>query len=250
MTEPMTEPMTEAERPLTAEERAVLRACILADPALVLDDGDVMQALIGASDGGGRNVVDLRGALVSRLESRLEQLSHAHRSVIAAAYENLAGTAQVHRATLRLLEETTLQGFLKALLVEAPRIVAVDAARLVLEGETDPPAEARDLPRVLAMRVVGMPEGGIAGYVALGDAPEREGVWLRPAPAEGELIWGDEAASVKSEALVALDLGPRRAMLAFGSEDRARFSPDHGVDLVSYLGGVASRAMRRLAPFA
>jgi uncharacterized protein YigA (DUF484 family) len=241
--------MTDADRPLTAEEVSVLRACILSDPALVLDDGEVMEALIAAGDGGGRNVVDLRGALVSRLEARLDQLSRTHRSVIAAAYENLAGTAQVHRASLRLLDETTLPGFLKALLVETPQIVAVDAARLVLETDADPAPEAAGLPRPLALRVVALPQGGVPGYLALGDTPERDGVWLRPTPPEGELIWGDEAGAIRSEALVALDLGPRRALLAYGSEDAGRFSPEHGVDLVAFLGGVAARALRRLPPF-
>jgi uncharacterized protein YigA (DUF484 family) len=238
--------MTSEARPLTAEEAAVLRDCILADPAVVLDDGAVMEALIAAGDGGKRNVVDLRGALVSRLEARLEQLSRTHRSVIAAAYENLAGTAQVHRASLRLLDETDFAGFAKALLIETPQIVAVDAARLVLEAETDPPPEAAGLPRALAMRIVALPQGGVAGYVALDEAPEREGVWLRACPPEAELIWGDEAAAIKSEALVALDLGDRRALLAFGAEDPGRFSPEHGTDLVAFLGGVASRALRRL----
>jgi hypothetical protein len=44
-------------------------AAILADPALVLDDCEVMAALIAPATAAGRNVVDLRGALVSRLEA-------------------------------------------------------------------------------------------------------------------------------------------------------------------------------------
>ena len=73
-----------------------LRAKILADPDVVLEDDAVMRALINAkAEPGGRKVVDLRGALVNRLESRLDKLENTHRSVIAAAYENLAGTSQI-----------------------------------------------------------------------------------------------------------------------------------------------------------
>ena len=231
-------------------ETAALKARILAEPEIVLDDGAVMAALIGAGDTGGRNVVDLRGALVSRLESRLEQLSRAHRSVIAAAYENLSGAAQVQRATLLLLEQTALEPYLRALLIEAPRILAVDRARLCLESETDPAPEAAGLPTPLAERVVAFPAYGVEGYAGLDDTPERDGVWLRPAPREAELVYGDEAGRVGSEALIALDLGGRRGMLAFGSEDPARFSPEHGVDLVAFFGGVVARTLRRLPPFA
>ncbi|MGB5557337.1 MAG: DUF484 domain-containing protein, partial [Paracoccaceae bacterium] len=84
-----------------------LREKIISDPDVILDDRDVMRALIAASENGlGNNIVDLRGIALERLESRLDRLEDTHRSVIAAAYENLAGTNQVHRALLRLLEPT------------------------------------------------------------------------------------------------------------------------------------------------
>lgn len=230
-----------------ADETAALKARIAADPALILDDRDLMAALLAAGSPAGRNVVDLRGALVGRLESRLDQLSRTHRSVIAAAYENLAGVAQVHRATLALLDAEGTEALLEALLDETPAIIAVDAARLVLETDDDAPARA--LPAAMADRVVNLPEGGIAAYAALGEAPEREGVWLRPTPPEAELLYGEEAARLGSEALIALDLGAgRRGLLAFAAEDARRFSPEHGVDLVAFLGGVVSRVLRGALP--
>jgi uncharacterized protein YigA (DUF484 family) len=241
------EPAVAGPAPLSKAEAAALKARILRDPALVLDDREVMQALIEADGAApGRNVVDLRGALVKRLELRLDRLERQHRTVIAAAYETLAGASQVHRAALLMLDQRRFADFLRALLVEAPAILALDAARLVLETEDGGGAAIPGLDPDLAARIVAMPADGIAAYVALGDAPGRDGVWLRAAPPEAELIWGEEAALARSEALVALDLGPgpSRAMLAFGAEDRARFSPDHGADLVSFLGGVVARTLR------
>ena len=82
-----------------------LREAIIAKPDAVLDDQDVMRALISANERSmGGNIVDLRGIAMERLEARLDRLEDTHRSVIAAAYENLAGTNQVHRAILRLLD--------------------------------------------------------------------------------------------------------------------------------------------------
>ncbi|TVQ58863.1 MAG: DUF484 family protein [Rhodobacteraceae bacterium] len=231
------------------DETAALKARIAAEPALILDDRELMQALIAAGAPQGRNVVDLRGALVGRLESRLDQLSRTHRSVIAAAYENLAGVSQVHRATLALLDAESFEAVLAALLDETPAIIAVDAARLCIEVDDDGSDPAAGLPSALAERVVALPEGGVAAYVALGDAPEREGVWLRPTPPEAELLYGDEAGRLGSEALIALDLGDGRVgVVAFAAEDARRFSPDHGVDLVVFLGGVISRVLRRRLP--
>ena len=68
-----------------------LREAIISQPDVILDDNDVMQALIAANERAmGGNIVDLRGIAMDRLETRLDRLEDTHRNVIAAAYENLA----------------------------------------------------------------------------------------------------------------------------------------------------------------
>ena len=63
-----------------------LRDRILAEPEVLLEDRDVMNALIGANERlMGSNVVDLRGIAMERLEGRLDRLEDTHRTVIAAA---------------------------------------------------------------------------------------------------------------------------------------------------------------------
>ena len=64
-----------------------MRDRILAEPETLLEDRDVMNALIGANERlMGGNVVDLRGIAMERLENRLDRLEDTHRTVIAAAY--------------------------------------------------------------------------------------------------------------------------------------------------------------------
>ncbi|MEM8753977.1 MAG: DUF484 family protein [Pseudomonadota bacterium] len=158
-----------------------LRAQILADPDVVLEDRDVMQALIDANQAPtGRKVVDLRGALVNRLEQRLDRLETTHRSVIAAAYDNLAGTSQIHRAVLLMLEQTRFVDVLRVLTQETPDMVAVDAARLCIETDEADPGPMPGLDEDLAEAVVIIPPGGGDGYFALSGSEARK-VCLRPA---------------------------------------------------------------------
>lgn len=241
----MSEASAAVAAPLT--DLDTLRAAILAQPDAVLDDPAVLGALVAAMPAGGRKVTDLRGALVARLETRLTALERTHRSVIAAAYENLAGAQQVHRVVTLLLGQESLSGFLRALLVDAPEILAVDVARLCLETGEEAPGPVGDLDAGVGPRVVALPPDAIDAYLALGDTPEREGVWLRHAPPEAEVVYGDEAGLVRSEALVPLDLGipGHRGLLAFGAEDGRRFSPEHGTDLVAFLGSVVALTLRR-----
>ena len=119
---------------LSESDRDLIRSLIVAEPSLVLDDDDVMRRLVGdtVTD---RKVVDLRDRLVERLENRLEKLVMTHRTVIAAAYENVSGTQQLHRAVLSLIEPPDLTSFLLRLTGEVPAMLAVDEARLCLEAE-------------------------------------------------------------------------------------------------------------------
>jgi uncharacterized protein len=224
-----------------------LRDRILAEPERVLDDRDVMNALISANERTmGENIIDLRGIAMQRLETRLDRLEDTHRSVIAAAYENLAGTNQVHRAVLQLLEPTSFESFMKALTTEVARTLRVDHIRLVLEtlqedGDSDP--TLRRLGDVLHVAAAGF----VGNYLTNGrNGPGRQ-VVLRPVNGLAAALYGPGSEDIRSEALMKLDLGPGRlpAMLVFGSEDPGQFKSTHGTDLLAFFAGVFERAMRR-----
>src|SRR6056297_1676158 len=114
----------------------------------------------------GKNIVDLRGIAMERLEARLDRLEDTHRHVIAAAYENLAGTNQIHRAVLRLLDAGTFRELLDCLGRDVADILRVDAMILVLEtareDEDDPALDS--LGEVLHVA----PSGFVASYAGAG----------------------------------------------------------------------------------
>ena len=109
-----------------------IRALILRDPDLILEDQALMQALLAADRKAyGRKVVDLRGVLVERLEERLDRLQDTHREVLAAAYDNVAGMNQIHRASLALLEPADFEGFLTVLNRDVAPMLGVEVIRLL-----------------------------------------------------------------------------------------------------------------------
>ena len=225
---------------LSDADRDLIRSLIVAEPALVLEDDDVMRRLVGDSVGD-RKVVDLRDRLVERLENRLEKLAMTHRTVIAAAYENVSGTHQLHRAVLALIEPPDLASFIHRLTAEVPPLVTVDDARLCVEADVTETTVASGFGDDLGGRVLAMPEGTIADYIAL-DGDPASPVILRPAGAEAELIFG-EANPVQSEALMQLDVGGAKGLLVFGSGDPRRFDAGHGTDLLEFLAGVVERLL-------
>ena len=215
-----------------------VRETIMADPGVLLDDKDIMRVLVAANERAmGPNIVDMRGIAMDRLEARLDRLEDTHRSVIAAAYDNVAGTAQIHRAVLRMLEAQRFECFLRDLGEDVASILRVDSVRLVLEAEgLDADDGVERLESVLAME----PQGFVEAYLRAGRGASAREVVLRPV---GLVSVHDH--EIRSEACLRLDLGDEVGLLALGSRDERHFLPQHGTDLLAFLGGAAERALRR-----
>lgn len=208
------------------------RARLLAAPALILHDRELMRALVAAREAElGDNVIDIRGRAMEALEHRLDRLESAHESVISAAYENQAGTQTVHRAVLSLLEPMDFPAFLETLETDVAPILRVETLKLVMESPEDAaPSDTGPL--------VVLPAGSIGRLIAAGrKAPRGDDIVLRRASPETLAVHGAE---VRSEALLPLDLGPGRrpALLVMGSRDLGRFSPAQGTDLLRFFAQV------------
>lgn len=219
-----------------------VRHAIIAHPDAILDDKDVMHALIAANEKiMGANIVDLRGITMDRLETRLDRLEETHRSVIAAAYENVAGTNQIHRAVLRLLEAGSLAHVLRDLNDDIARTLRVDVIRLVIEGD---PGTVDATSDVLAL----MPDGYVDAYLSRGRAGSTRAVTLRQLSSGDADLYGMEAVDIRSEACLKLDLGWDRlpGLLVLGSQDPHMFSPQQGTDLLAFFADVMERVLRRL----
>jgi uncharacterized protein YigA (DUF484 family) len=205
------------------------RARVIASPDLILDDPEMMQALAAANGAAmGDNIIDIRGIAMSRLEARLDRLESTHRSVIAAAHDNLAGMAIIHRAILRLLEAETLDAFLRDLAGPVAEILRVQRAAILLEGGDRP-----EVGEGLAI----VPEGHVARLLTNGRAVSPRRVTLRQAESG-------------SEAMLVLDLGgghgePPVALLLLTAADAEQFAPNQATDLLAFLGDAVERVLRR-----
>ena len=216
------------------------RAAILAQPEAVLEDDALLDALIKADDAArGGNVVDLRGIAMKRMSDRLDRLEDTHRSVIAAAYDTITGTRQIHRAVLGLLDAQSFEEFIADLAGPLRDTLRVDVVRLVLES-ADADSEDHGLgPLAHVVQIV--PTGFIDGYLA-----EARDVVLRPLPNGVEALYAVPPGKLSSEACIRLNLGGGRlpGMLIMGSSDAEQFSPQQGTDLMEFFGGALARVLQ------
>ncbi len=228
---------------------AELRRRILADPGLVLDDEEVMTALLAATDlRHGVNVVDLRDVALARLEERHARLVGTHRMVLAAAYENIAGARRVQRAILALLEPLDFTTFITSLGTGIAATLGVESVRLVLESSAagnadDPLADLSGISETVRI----MPPGSVEAEMTGGRNVHPGPIVLRQLAAAQRELHGDRAEWIKSEALIRLNLGTGRlpAMLVLGAEDPHKFRPGQGTELLEFFGKAFERILRR-----
>lgn len=222
-----------------------LKDRIMAEPEVILEDRDLMRTLIEAdAQQMGGNIVDLRGIAMGRLENRLDRLEDTHRSVISAAYENLAGTNQIHRAVLCLLEPAEFTDFLKNLGGEVAQTLRVDALRLVLESH-----DAAESPMLDGFQDVlqVVPAGHVDQLIGTPQGLPARKVTLQSSRPETSALYGEVGPNLRSEALLKLDFGETRlsGLLALGAEDPEYFRPNQGTDLLNFFACVVERAILR-----
>ncbi|TRD21656.1 DUF484 family protein [Palleronia caenipelagi] len=222
-----------------------VRERLLSEPEPLLNDPELMRALVEAADAArGGNVVDMRAVAMDRLETRLDRLEETHRQVIAAAYDNLSGTTLVNRAILALLDQVSFGDTLRTLAGPVADTLRVDSILLMLETKGDrDSATLGDLEDILAF----VEEGFAANYAGTSAGGVARDVTLRQVPRGFAPVHGAAAEEIRSEACLMLDLGEGRmpGLLVLGSRDPQQFAAGQGHDLLTFFAGVIERTLRR-----
>ncbi|MCI4660576.1 MAG: DUF484 family protein [Neomegalonema sp.] len=243
----------DAKRKRSASSRALsieatVREFISKNPDFVLNDAEMMRALLSCGQKEGRNVVDLRGAVISRLEERLGRLAEAHRDMIEAAWDNITGMEQVHRAALEAIDAQTFERFCEIVTEDFTELLNVDWVRFCLSSAHELAVgdsafvilSVEQMAALMARhRTPGQPQrvllhGHLGSDAGLGTSI------ADPA------IYGADAPLVGSEAVIRLDFGRHLppGLLVFGAQDPERFHEEQGSELLSFLGAILERAMR------
>jgi len=225
-----------------------VREEILSNPKAFLEDHEVMRALIAADrQKQPSNVIDLRSIAMDRMEDRLNKLEDTHRTVIAAAYDNVSSMNQIHRAILSVLEPDDFNGFLRYVEHDLAPTLGIEAASLCLETQAVSTGQGPSLSKEFGTGVTFMAIGEVEDYITHGRNMNSRPVTMRSVRSDGVLLFADSPEPILSEALLKLDLGTGNlpGMLVLGSKNADQFAPAQGSDLLLFLGGIFSRIMRR-----
>ncbi len=223
-----------------------VRAELLADPSIILNDQELMDSLLAATDIKlGSNVVDLRHVAMNRLSDKLGELAGTHQSVVAAAYQNLLGTKQIHKAVIQLLGMKSLDEFVISLKSKLLKTLSVDCIYILLEkpdGSVDSLTPTNYGPNIQTV----MP-GFVKTYITQGGLTELSKVKLRKATSVTNQLFENASVKIESEACIQLNLDENQSigMITFGSSDADFFEPGQGTDLLKFFASACEKMLER-----
>ncbi|MFO1152263.1 MAG: DUF484 family protein [Rhodospirillales bacterium] len=174
-------------------------------------------------------VVDLQRHWVDVLTGELQGLRECASSVIETSRVNLATQVRMHAAVLALLDADTLAEVLDLVGEELPHLFDVDTACIGIEA-----------PGVVPEGVIALPVGAVAELIG-----DRDVVLLESIADDGTLF-GPACETIRSAAVVRLQLGAVPGLLSFGSSVADTFSPRQGKELLLFLGQVVGWCITRL----
>ncbi len=184
-------------------------------------------------DEAGGEVVDLQGAMLSRMRSELAQREEQSSELIDASRANLQSQNRVHAAVIAILSARSLDHMIEILTIDLAGLLNVDAVALCLEGGMVTPTSAQGL------RVV--PVGTIDKILDVSRT-----VSLRENVEGDRRIYGEAAGLVRSEAMLRLSVREDApcALLAMGSREPDRFHTGQGSELLTFLARILEHSIR------
>ncbi len=207
---------------------AEVRALLLANPALLRDDLDLMHALgLKAA-----NVVEFGPAALARLEAAKAREATARQEIEALAKANFHAQAQTHALIVEMLESRNNADLARRVQQAAEERYGLIAGSIAVEGPGHTPAGWRAVPLGLVDMILGERSSRMGPPIAAAD------------------LFGPLADEVHSVALVRLSLWSpaRQGALAFGSIEPGGFTRDMGAELVAFLARVVERTAERWPP--
>ncbi|MBD8881657.1 MULTISPECIES: DUF484 family protein [Rhodanobacter] len=213
-------------------EAGVVAAYLKRHPSFLTDYPELAAQLTMPREQG--SVSSLAAYQLQQLRDKNAELERRLVELTSIAADNEKLMERVHALTVALLRANTLEVTTRTVIAKLNEDFHTEQVRLLLFGRH------ADLPRSDWLRQVG---GGAAELPELAELLQRrDPVSGRLSPEKLTQLFGDDAASIRSAALIPLG---NAGMLAIGSHDPDRFQPGMGTLFLKMIAATVTAALAR-----
>lgn len=226
---------------LEAEEAALAEALseelvadyLLANPDFFLRRPDVLGCMMPPQRWSDDAVADLQRYMVQSLRDELNGLRDCTNEVIETSRANLLIQDRTHAAVLTMLEAPDLAALLNFINNDLAPHLGVDRAVIAIEIRPN---------GIYASGLRALPPGEIDRLLGEGNI-----VALKRTSRDDVLLFGEQAAAIRSAALLRLPLAPVApdGILAFGAGSEGAFHPRQGTELIRFLARIVALCLRQ-----
>lgn len=201
------------------------------NPDFLQQNPQVCDLLVPPERRKGKDVADFQSYLIQRLKDDKEEVIESTREIVETSRANMGNQARIHKAILMILEAQNFEDFIHVITMDFAALLDVDIISLIVEADGDV-----------------IPHIGMTGVRAVNagmlESLMQDKLIILENQINGlEELYGGGAKLVKSQTLLRLNIAPGlpAALLAFGSRDPDMFQPDHGTEMIIFLGQVTER---------
>jgi hypothetical protein len=219
-----------------------IRKKVLSNPKIILEDTEVMKALVEANESEiGGNIVDLRSVAMRQLENQIQKAEITNKSIVAAAYENISSYEVIHKAVLNILEANNFSELELQFSRNVQSALKIAHIHIMIESDN---TKSTSVESNYYISVVN--SGDISKYINPSSKDHKKDIVMRSVIDPDTRIYGKKSSIIKSEAVIALDLGEKKlpASLIMGSTSVNQFEPRQRTELLSFFGAVVERVIR------
>lgn len=228
------------DRKRSAKSRALLgkpgtsagdvRAYLQRHPNFLEDNPELLEILTPPELNSGRMVSDFQRFQILQLQHILSELGSDQNRLVDATRSALTNQKKIQQAALTILDAEDMSELLHRVTRDWPVTLGVDAAAIGIET-----GDSFDI----SDDMVRLTPGWIDRLLG-----EEEAVILRgPDVAATRMLFGPAAPLINAQAMVRLQPGGGRGLLAFGTRDEDGFYPGQGTDLLRFLGAILERCL-------
>lgn len=218
---------TRKPKTLTAKDVA---AHLTANPTFLNEHPELIKVLAPPSQNKADGVLDMQAFMIERLQGELRTLQSRQSELLSASRVNLSSQERIHTAVLAVIEARTLEDIGRVVAEDYGSILDVSTSTLCFE-ETGKSG---------LHNIISLSPGTIAEI--MGDRQ----ILLRHDINGDKRLYGDDAAKVRSDALVLFDVGKNESsgLLALGSYEPERFHPGQGTEFLGFMARAITGSLR------
>ncbi len=224
----------QAERALESLMPGDVRDYLLEHPDFLIDNNDLLSALVPPVERRGEGVQDFQRYMLARLQDNFTAIKDEHDDLMQLMQEQLQRQNRINAAILSLMDAPSFESTLNYIANEMAVAMDQEAVGLFIEAGQQLKAGTYS-----GLQVV--PKGFVDEWLAGRDVELAE--QTRPVPE----LFGDSAPRVRSQALVRLCLGGEfpPGLLALGHREAMYYATGLATEQVECLGGVVERCLRK-----